>query len=164
MTTPTHGFIGYIIAISVSAINLPLGLALGSILGLLHHLGTDRLVFEWGFWYEKTLKDKILNSLIFILPFLFYGWYIYDTIYSWLFLIPIFFSVLPDFIGVQFPGHKNYQTYAKTLSSTATAFAESILAFLAILFFSTVNINWIGAIILFFVVSLVIGWVFYNSK
>jgi len=164
MTSPTHGFIGYIIAISVAAINLPLGIALGAIYGILHHLFMDRLVFEWGFWYENTLKEKMLNTLVFILPYGFYVWYIYDTVYSWLFVIPILFGILPDLIGVKFPGHKNFQTYAKTLSSYATAFVEFIIAYMAIIFFSICNISLVTALILYTVVTFLIGWVSYNSK
>ena len=128
MTSPTHGIIAFIICMILKPIGLELSIIISSIAGIAHHLITDRLVFEYGPWYDKGNISKIAkNGLFIVAAWLVYVFIIYKYQFGlntlWL-LIPVFVAILPDIVGVKFPFHKNTQTVAGTLNGWKTALVE----------------------------------------
>lgn len=179
MTTVTHSTVAVGIGYGLYCINPILGIIGGSILGLFSHYWFDYTVFEWGFWRESKLSQKIFGGLL--LGFLsIIGVLISILIFqnsSWLLLIPFIYGGLPDYYDgprgmldrllkripqpYYFWGHKNVQTWDETLSFYKTFFVEGFLILATfivtiVMFFCNLPFSYAVGIVLLYIFLLML--------
>lgn len=106
MTTPTHAIIAYLIGLILWPISVPIAIVAGSSIGLIHHLLTDRLIFEWFPLDEKY----IIRKMLWFVPYYILIAALILFTKKWLLLIAIFVAILPDIVGTSFFYHRNTQT------------------------------------------------------